>query len=161
MHNSNLSAERTAQIEKETFQHLKNINDLIKNPLGRESGFEQLNQIDSEELSPGLKMYFFYIKGKHYSLLYRNSEEKEIEILERANDCFDDIVYTAREHSVRVKSPKYLFVRAFTKFQLSERHSTQSLKEKFRNHSQHLTQQALNIYSDNNSLIWLKAEIEK
>lgn len=161
MYNSNSSAERTTQSEKETFQHLKNINGLIKNPLGRETGFEQLGQIDSEELSPGLKMYFYYLKGKYYSLSYRNAEDNEIELLERANDCFDEIVYTAKENNLRVKSPKYLFVRAFTKFQLSNNYSVQSRKEKFRNHSQHLTQQALNLYSDNSSLIWLKAEIEK
>jgi hypothetical protein len=65
MHNSNSSAERTTQIEKETFQILKHINDLIKNPLGREIGFKQLDKIYSEELSPGLRMYFYYVKGKY------------------------------------------------------------------------------------------------
>ena len=161
MHDSNLSAERTAQIEKETFQHLQNINGLIKNPLGRENGFELLGQIDSDELSPGLKMYFYYVKGKYYNLEYRNNDDKNIELLERANDCFDEITYTAKVNGLRVKSPKYLFVRAFTKFQLSERHSAQILKEKFLNHSLYLTEQALKSNRDNNSLIWLKAEIEK
>lgn len=161
MHTSKFSAERTAQIEKKTFQHLQNINDLIKNPLGRESGFEQLGQIYPDELSPGLKMYFYYIKGKYYNLLYRNEGGKEIDLLERANDCFDEIIYTAKENGVRVKSPKYLFVRAFTKFQLSERYSTESLKEKFLNHSQYLTEQALKSNCENSSLIWLKSEIEK
>lgn len=155
------SAQRTAQTEKETFQHLRNINELIKNPLGKESGFEKLGQIDPEELSPGLKMYFYYIKGKYYSLMYRSEESKNVELLKRANDCFDEIIYTAKENGLKIKNPKYHFVRAFTKFQLSEIYSSQALKEKFRNHSRYLTEQALKSYSDNSSLIWLKAEIDK
>ncbi len=161
MKNSDFSAKRTAQIEKETFHHLRNINELIKNPLGKESGFEQLGNIDPDELSPGLKMYFYYIKGKYYSLMYRNDENKKVELLKRANDCFDEIIYTAKENGLKVKNPKYHFVRAYTKFQLSEIYSSQALKEKFRNHSRYLTEQALKTYGENSSLIWLKAEIEK
>ena len=145
---------------KKIYTHLKRINDLIKNPLSRELGFEKLQEVDSETLNGGLCMYYYYVKGKYYSLLYRDAQDKDIELLLRANDCFDDLVFTARENDIQIKNVKYLFTRAQTKFALSQGVAKSELKQRFLSQAERLTTIALRTDATNSSFVWLNNQIK-
>lgn len=153
--------ETNLQNSNETFSYLKSINDLIKNPLGRELGFEKLKAVQTDALNPGLQMYCCYLKGKYYSFIYRGSKPKDIIVLETANDYFDEILEIARINNIQIKNPKYLFLCAHSKYELSRGHSKESLKKYFFGRAKTLTEKALKTFGTNESLLWLSSEINK
>lgn len=154
-----LFGQQVLDANKEIYKHLRRINDLIKNPLSGELGFEKLQEVNTEDFNPGLIMYYFYIKGKYYSLLYKYSDKSDVAYLELANDCFDDIVGVAKENGLIVKNIKYLFVRAHTKFLLSQGSKKEDVKTYFLAKAVHITDTTLRFHPSNSSFLWLQKQL--
>lgn len=150
----NLNSQNTSE---EVFNYLKKLNILIKGEKTREQGFSRLKQIEKNNLSTGLEIYCHYLEGKYHSLRYR--EHGKLEELELANDCFDEIIFTARDNNIFIKNPKYLFVRAHCKFQLAKALSKRPSKEHFYKHSKFLTEKALQYNPNCDNFKWLINEI--
>ncbi len=138
-----------------TYKHLKHLNSLIKKPSTSKEGFLKLQKIDLEKLTVGLQLYATYLKGKYYKLCYKNSEVKNLEDLERANEYFDEVIYIARENNIKLKNPKYKFIRANTKFELSIALKNAPRAEQLRNHAIHLTQTFLKYKPNDETFNWL------
>lgn len=140
-----------------SFSDLKAINAKIKIPQTREAGYQQLQEIDSEELSPGLAMYHSYLKGKYYGLCYK--ESGNVSQLEQADDFFDEVIFIAMDSGIRTKNPKYLFKRAYTKFILSQVLKKESSRQFFYDKASYLTDVGLRYHTQNDSFIWLKNQL--
>lgn len=147
----------SSQQDAEIFKYLKSINTLIKETKSRAKGYSKLKEIDKDSLSVGLLIYYYYVEGKYHSLNYR--ETGNIESLERANDSYDELIYTARDNGTFVKNPKFLFVRCHCKFQLAKVLTKKSSKQFFHDHSKFLAEKALQYNPDNVSFQWLIKEI--
>lgn len=142
-------------------EFMRKCNGLIKKSESLEEGVLKLDEIDYDDLnSGGLRMYYRYIKGKYYSRKYRYSINKDIELLERANDQFDEIPRIAHEYGVKPRKEQYLFVRINTKFQLGKFHSGETAAH-FLNHAMRLANHAAKIYTDaSGSFKWIKDQLE-
>ncbi len=149
------------QNSNEIFSYLRSINDLIKNPIGRELGYEKLKALEVETFNPGLQMYSCYLKGKYYSFLHRENPNNGTKHLEYASDYFGEIFQIAKENELNIKNPKYHFLNAHTKFQLSKYHLAESQRNHFYNVAKRLTVIGLNQFKDNESLIWLNNQFKE
>ena len=96
--------EQNAYQNKDTYQLLKAIKELIKTTSLRKEGFEKLLELDADSLSVNNEIYYHYIKGKYYVLAFKASQVKHIQCLEYANDCYSDMVATAYQNGINLKS---------------------------------------------------------
>lgn len=139
------------------FSDLKELNVQIKSPLTRQTGFDSLLTINREALTAGMAMYHTYLKGKYYSLCFK--EYKDLSYLFWANDHYDDVVTIAYKHGIRPKNPKYLFKRAHTKFLLSQIVVQKASRKHYYKKACQLTDIGLQYHKANASFRWLKGEL--
>ena len=144
----------------EIFAVLKSINNWIKEETTRAEGFKILEQIEVYDLSPGLQMYYRYLKGKYYIRSWKASGKTDVELLERAHDQFEDIPHIAYQNHVKARNQKYLFVRIRTKFLLSQS-LTGDVSEKFLEHARRLSKVADRLYPEDasTSFAWIRKQL--
>jgi len=140
----------------EIWQILTAAKELIKTKSYREEGFEKLQAIEADRLTPQQQIFYYYIKGKYYLLSYKNNTN-DVESLSWANDYYSDMVSVAFENNIRIKNPKRHFVRAYTKYLLAQTLSNQEKKEKLLGKVQQIITTALRFNPDNSSFIWLQS----
>lgn len=153
------TTERIALKEKEVYQLLTAIKDIIKTKSLRNKGFEKLQQIDIDTLSVRNQVYCYYIKGKYYVLEFKNSCNKDLEILEFANDCYSDMVAVAYHNSFSIKDAKAHFARAYCKYLIANYHSSEAVSRKLFLKSEQITDRILNYDPENSSFLWLKSQL--
>ncbi|WP_452597568.1 hypothetical protein [Pontimicrobium sp. MEBiC01747] len=144
---------------KENYQLLTAIKEMVKTKSLRTEGFEKLQEIDADELSIAHQIYYYYIKGKYYVLTYKDAAEKDIELLNRGNDCYNDMVAIAFDNNVSIQNPKRHFARAYCKYLLAQKHTSQDVKVKLLNKVKQITDRMLHFKPDNESFIWLQSQL--
>lgn len=151
--------ELTVQKEKEVHQLLTAINELIKTKSLRKEGFEKLQHIDADNLSVKNQVYYYYIKGKYYVLEFKESQSKELELLELANDCYSDMVTIAYYNNFSIKDSKNHFARAYCKYLIALHHSSNEVKIKLFQKAEQIADRVLNFEPNNSSFLWLKLQL--
>lgn len=153
------TAEQNAH-NKETYQLLKAIKELIKTNSLRAEGFKKLQGIDADNLSVKNQVFYYYIKGKYYVLEFKNFENKNLELLELANDCYSDMVAIAYDNEFSIKNTKNHFSRAYCKYLIAIHHSSEEVREKLTQKAMQIVDRSLNYSPENSSMLWLKAQLE-
>lgn len=146
-----------AQQVKEQQRCLLAIESLIKSETFRELGFEKLNEVDIDSLTPEQLAYYHYLNGRYYVYLFKQCQD--IEHLEWANDFFDDMVSTAYKNKVRIKDVRFLFSRAYVKFQLAQLVWDEERKPWLLQKAEHITETTLKFNPENESFLWLKSQL--
>lgn len=144
---------------KETYQLLTAIKEIVKTKLLRAEGFVKLQDIDADELSYKHQIYYYYIKGRYYVLTYKDSVEKDIELLNRGNDCYSDMVAIAFDNDISIQDPKRHFARAYCKYLLAQKHTSYEVKAKLLNKVKQITERMLHFKPDNASFNWLLSQL--
>ncbi len=150
--------EQRTQQEKETRKCLEAIESLIRSKTFRELGFEKLNELDTDTLSPEHLVHYHYLNGRYCVYLYKQNQD--IEHLEWANDFFDDMVSIAYENKVRIQEIRFLFSRAHVKFQLSRLVWDEERKPWLLEKAKHITNTVLKFNPKNESFLWLKLQLQ-
>ncbi|WP_298507433.1 hypothetical protein [uncultured Kordia sp.] len=89
---------------KKSQQYLTAIKEMIKTPSLRRLGFEKLQIIDHESLPKDLHVQYLYIRCRYH--IFEFEYTFNIEHLEFANDCTDEMVALAKENDVPLKAKK-------------------------------------------------------
>lgn len=153
------TSELNAQ-NKETYQLLNAIKELIKTNSLRQEGFEKLIQIDSEELCIKNQVFYYYIKGKYYVLTFKDQESRDLELLSYANDCYTDMVAIAYDNNFSITSAKNHFARAYCKYLIAENHTSEEVKAKLFQKVEQISNRILRYQPDNTSFHWLLSQIK-
>lgn len=153
------TTEQTVQNEKEVYQLLTAIKELIKTKSLRKEGFEKLQQVDTDFLSVKHQVYYYYIKGKYYVLEFKESQSKDLELLELGNDCYSDMVAVAYQNSFSIEYAKNHFARAYCKYLIALQHSSTEVRWKLFQKSEQITDRILNYDPENASFLWLKSQL--
>lgn len=140
------------------FRILKGIRQLIKTKTYKRQAVEMLERIEPDLLLPKGKVLFQYVWGRVHILQHK--ENGDIEDLDIANDFLDDMMSIAYEHKVKVTDPRMHFSRAHTKFRLAQLTWDEQEKPWLLEKARHITNTTLGFHPDNDSLIWLKAQLE-
>lgn len=151
--------EQIAHNDKDVQQLLTALKELVKTKSLRKAGFEKLQQIDADTLSVKHQVFYYYIKGKYYVLEFKDSNEKEIELLQYANDCYSDMVSIAYKNKFSLKEAKSHFARAYCKYLIATYHPSEDVKNKLFKKVEQISDRILNYNPDNESFLWLKAQL--
>ncbi|MGB1283660.1 MAG: hypothetical protein ACPG44_04270 [Polaribacter sp.] len=144
---------------KDDYQVLNAIKELIKTKLFREEGFEKLLQIDADTLSIKNQVFYYYIKGKYYVLNFSEADTKDLEVIYRADDCYTDMVAIAYHNNHPIKDAKFHFARGYCKLLIFQEHTSKDVKAKLRLKIEKIAGRILNYQPDNGSFIWLLSQL--
>lgn len=151
--------EQIAHNDKDVQQLLTALKELVKTKSLRKSGFEKLQQIDADTLSVKHQVFYYYIKGKYYVLEFKDSQNKDVELLKYANDCYSDMVSIAYKNKFSLKEAKSHFARAYCKYLIATYHPSEDVKNKLFKKVEQISDRILNYNPDNESFLWLKAQV--
>lgn len=152
--------EQIAHNNQEAGQLLTALKELIKTKSLRKDGFEKLLEIDADTLSVKHQVFYYYIKGKYYVLEFKDSQNKDIELLQYANDCFSDMVSIAYQNDFSIKDAKNHFSRAYCKYLIGLHHASKEVKTKLFQKVEQIVDRNLSYDSKNASFLWLKAQLK-
>lgn len=147
------------QKNKEDYQVLNAIKELIKTKLFREDGFEKLLQIDADTLSIKNQVFYYYVKGKYYVLNFKDADVKELEVIYRADDCYTDMVAIAYDNNFPIKETKFHFARCYCKLLIFQHHTSEDVKAKLRLKIEKTASRILNHRPDNSSFKWVLSQL--
>jgi len=147
------------QKNKENYQVLNAIKELIKTHSFRQDGFEKLLQIDADSLSIKNQVFYHYIKGKYYILNFKDTDVKDLETLSYANDCYTDMVAIAYDNNFPIKDTKMHFARCYCKLLIFQQHSSEDVKAKLRLKIEQSAGRILNYKPDNSSFKWILSQL--
>ena len=154
--------EQVAQENKDGKQLLTAIKEMIKTPVLRKEGFEKLLEIDSDLLSVENQVYYYYIKGRYHLLEFKNSTDKEdLELLYRADDCYNDMVTIAYQNDMNIPDPKFHFARAYAKYLIALNHSSDEVKKKLIHKAKQIIGRVLCYQPKNPSCLWLQKQLQE
>ncbi|WP_335974036.1 hypothetical protein [Gaetbulibacter jejuensis] len=145
--------------ERQDYQFLTAIKEMINSKSLREEGFNKLQQVDADTLSVKLQVYYHYIKGKYFVLTFKDSNDKDVELLQYANDCYSDMVSFAYKNKFSLKEAKSHFARAYCKYLIATYHPSEDVKNKLFKKVEQISDRILNYNPDNESFLWLKAQL--
>ena len=140
-------------------QLLKALNEMIKTPILQQEGFEKLQEIDADELCIENQVYYYYIKAKYYVLQFKNSTDKDLSLLEYANDYYTDMVVIAYENSFALQNPKRHFSRAYCKYLIASHITSEESKTRLLVKAEQIVNRVLRNNPTNRSCLWLKSEL--
>ncbi|MDC9723429.1 MAG: hypothetical protein PSN34_11765 [Urechidicola sp.] len=152
------NSEHTAQNFKENFQLLTAIKEMVKTKSLRKEGFEKLQEIYPDELTPSNQVFYYYIKGRFYVLEYKSSPIKEIETLRRGDDCYSEMVCIAYNNKISIKQMSRHFSRAYCMYLLAMEDSSIESRERLLSKVDQICQRSLN-YGSNSSFLWLQEQL--
>lgn len=151
--------EQIAHNDKDVQQLLTALKELVKTKSLRKAGFEKLQQIDADTLSVKHQVFYYYIKGKYYVLEFKDSQNKDVELLQYANDCYSDMVSIAYKNKFSLKEAKSHFARAYCKYLIATYHPSEDVKNKLFKKVEQISDRILNYNPNNESFLWLKAQL--
>lgn len=156
---TNLKKTEQKNKEKETYQLLKEIKEMIKTPVLRKKGFKMLMDIEVGRLSVTDQIFYYYIEGKYYVLTFKDSKHEDLVLLEKGNDCYTDMVAVAYENNLPIKNPKRHYARAYCKY-LIALHSSEEVKMKLFRKVKQISGRVLCHQPENGSFLWLIKKID-
>lgn len=154
-------SEQIAQQERRNNQLLTAIKEMIKTPSLRQEGFDKLLEIDADLLVVKNRIYYYYIKGKYYVLEFKDSNNKQIELLEFGNDCYTDMVAIAYENNFSIQETKFHFSRAYCKYLIGKHNSSKDIRRKLFRKVEQISERVLSYKSHNSSFLWLTSVIKE
>lgn len=153
------TTEQIAHNDKEVGQLLTALKELIKTKSLRKEGFKKLLEIDADTLSVKDQIFYYYIKGKYYVLTFKDSDDKNLELLAYGNDCYTDMVSIAYDNDLPIKNAKWHFARAYCKYLIAIHHSSEEVKTKLFKKVKQISGRVLYYQPDNSSFLWLEAQL--
>lgn len=153
------TTEQGAQ-QKETYQLLQEIKEMINSPLLREEGFRKLLEIDADTLTVSDQVFYYYIKGKYYVLTFKDSQDKDLELLAYGNDCYTDMVAIAYDNDIPIKNPKRHFARAYCKYLIAINQTSEEVKKKLFQKVKQISGRVLCYQPDNASFLWIESKLK-
>ncbi|GEM_PF-7032532 len=147
MHNRNTHKHKTVNL-------LTEINGLFNKEATRSLGLFLLNDIDASKLAPKLFLKYCFLKGKHFTILYKSSPQKNIEFLHQANLWFDQLVQYAANNQLKMEQD-YFQLRIKTKWLIISHVSDADQKSKMISRLKVICENALHFYPKNPAILSL------
>lgn len=148
-----------AKLEEKTMRtYLDSIKKRLKRKGESLQAYLDLLDLDSDSLPPICLVRLTYLKAKYFTLQFRNSEKKDVELLLKANDFYDDGIVICRQHNIRA-SAKMHFSRCHTKILLSIHHPKEQERHAYLHHAEKLVKRSLEKYGSDPQFDYLKSKL--
>lgn len=148
---------KTEQVR--VYKYLQRLNMLIKNRERAQEGYLALLAIDEDTLHPENSAYLAYLKAKYFAIQFRNSNEKNVELLLTANDFYDDVIAICRQHYLSA-TEKMHFGRCHVKILLAFHHTLVKERHVYANQARDLLERSLQKCGLNSQFTYLKSKLE-